>query len=187
MPPATLNKLIQDEIYRLTELHEISTDALEEFAQFIIANYKKKPQVEKPKQVKPLTLKQLKEAIYEHFEVKTTAELKKSGSFRMAADGMDDINFSSKESLEKLYRKFVGILPHEEEQEGYGCINGINIFNYFKPWQVFGLDSKTATKDDVHQAYRNLSKVYHPDVPNTGDSRIFDQINVMYKSIVAGA
>ena len=92
-----------------------------------------------------------------------------------------------KEGWEKLYRKFIGILPGEENQQGYGCINGINIFNYFKPWQVFDLDPQNATNKDIKNAYHRLSKIYHPDVPETGDAAIFDCLTIMYKSISAEA
>jgi DnaJ-class molecular chaperone len=77
------------------------------------------------------------------------------------------------------------VLPHEAEEEGYGCINGIDIFKYFQPWQVFDLDPKTATKEDIKQAYYKLSKIYHPDVSGSGDDKIFERINTMYKSLVA--
>lgn len=177
-----LNELLKNRIAQISELHGISESILEEFAHFVIDNYKKKSQ--KPK---PLTLAQLKSAIYAYFGVKTTTELKRSGSFKMATDGMDDLNLSVKEAWEKLYRKFIDILPNEATQIGYGCINGINVFDYFKPWKIFGLDPQTATEEDVKNAYHALSKIYHPDIPNTGDARIFDRINTMYKSITARA
>ncbi len=182
-----LNSYLQNEIARLSEIHGVSAGVFEEFAQFVISNYKKKEPKSKPTKVKPLTVNQLKAAVYQHFDVKNTTQLKKSGSFQMATDGMDDLNLSLKESWERLYRKFVGILPGEENQKGYGCINGINIFNYFKPWQVFGLDPKTATSQDIKNAYHNLSKIYHPDNSETGDASVFDCLTVMYKSISAEA
>ncbi len=101
----------------------------------------------------------------------------------MAIDGMDDLNLSAKAGWEQLYRKFIGCLPDEENQQGHGCINGINIFNYFKPWRVFGLDPQIATSQDIKNAYYSLSKIYHPDVPITGDAAIFDRLTIMYKSI----
>jgi hypothetical protein len=187
----TFNELIKNEIARLSETQEVSTKLLEEFASFIIEHHKKKdpkPKAVKPKvtKVKPLTLAQLKDLVYKHFSVANTTELKKSGSFKMATDGMTDLNLGGKEGWEKLYRKFIGILPGEENQQGFGCINGVNIFNYFRPWQVFGLDSATATPEEIKKAYYELSKVYHPDMP-TGSAQIFDRINIMYKSISAEA
>lgn len=184
----TLNQVIQNEISRISEIHGINTVLLEEFAFFVIDNHKKKETKPKPpKKVKALTVAQLKEAVYAHFEAKNTTELKKSGLFKMATDGMSDLDFSSKETWQKLYRKFVGILPEEENEQGYGCINGINIFNYFKPWRVFRLDPQTSTEEDIKQAYRDLSKIYHPDNVQTGDAGIFDRINLMYRSITAKA
>lgn len=184
---APLNSLLQNEVARLSELHGVSASVFEEFAQFVIANHKKKSPAVKPAKVKPLTLSQLKTAIYQHFSVKNTTELKKSGAFKMATDGIDALDLSVKEGWEKLYRKFVGILPGEENQQGYGCINGINVFQYFKPWQVFELDPQTATQQDIKNAYHRLSKIYHPDVSETGDAAIFDCLTVMYKSINAEA
>lgn len=183
--PTVLNSYLKNEIARLAETHEMSTAVLEEFAQFVIENHKKKEPA--PKKIKPLALTQIKAEIYQHFSVKSTTELKKSGAFKMATDGMENLNLSVKDGWERLYRKFIGILPGEENQQGYGCINGINIFNYFKPWQVFDLDPKTASDQDIKNAYHKLSKVYHPDVPETGDAAIFNCLTVMYKSISAEA
>ncbi|HEY9735068.1 MAG TPA: hypothetical protein V6D06_02255 [Trichocoleus sp.] len=186
-PTAPLNSYVVNEITRLAEIYDINTSVLEEFARFVIQNHKKKaPTVKLPK-VKPLSLAQLKAAIYQNFSVKNTTELKKSGAFKMATDGMEMPNLSIKDGWEKLYRKFVGILPGEENQQGYGCINGINVFNYFRPWQVFDLDPQTATNQDVKNAYHQLSKIYHPDNSETGDAAIFDRLVIMYKSISAEA
>jgi len=184
MSQTTINKIIQHEIARIAETHCVDVVILENFANFVIKNNKTKDKVSAKK---PLTLTQLKKAIYKYFEVSNTTELKRSGSFKMATDGMDVLNLSVKSTWERLYRKFIGILPGEENQQGYGCINGINIFDYFKPWQVFELDPKAATPEDIKKAYRELSKIYHPDVPNTGDSKVFGRINIMYQSITAGA
>ncbi len=149
------------------------------------------PSVKRVKQrepkVKPLGLAELKIAIYQHFAVKSTVALRKSQSFGMALDGMDALNFALKPTWEKLYRQFIGILPHETNEQGDTCINGVDIFKYFRPWQIFGLNGKTASAADIKAAYHNLSRIYHPDVPGTGNAAIFDRINNMYKSISAGA
>ncbi len=180
-----LNSYLQNEIAQLAEMHGVRTSVLEDFAHFVIENYKKKEPIVKLPKIKPLTLAQIKSAVYQHFSVKNTTELKKSGAFKMATDGMDTLNLTVREGWEKLYRKFIGILPGEENQQGYGCINGINVFNYFKPWQIFDLDPQTATTQDIKNAYHRLSKIYHPDVPETGNSSIFDCLTIMYKSINA--
>jgi DnaJ domain len=134
-----------------------------------------------------LTIQKLKEKVYLKFKVKNTSELKKSGLFKLSIDGMDKLDLRYKKTWEILYRKFVGVLPYEENQEGYGCINGINIFDYFDPWTVFELDPDTATDQDIKTAYYRLSKIYHPDVKKTGDSKIFNRINQMYRTIIAEA
>jgi hypothetical protein len=182
-----INSFIQHEITKVIELSSIDRFVLEEFTLYVIDNYKKKDPVVKPLKVKPLPLAQIKSAIYQYFSVKNTTELKKSGSFNMAIDGMSDLNLTVKDGWEKLYRDFIGILPNEENQQGDGCINGINIFTYFKPWQVFDLDAKVATPQDIKNAYYALSKIYHPDVPSTGNTAIFDRLTTMYKSIGAEA
>lgn len=182
-----LNLDLQNEIARLAEIHCLNKSIFEEFAYFVINNHKNKDSIPKSPKVKPLTLAQIKSEIYKYFSVKNTVELKKSGAFKMAIDGIDTLNLKVKDGWEKLYRKFIGILPEEENQQGYGCINGINVFNYFKPWQVFDLDPQSATTQDIKNAYYKLSKVYHPDVSKTGDAAIFECLNVMYKSINAEA
>lgn len=176
-----LNDLIQNEISRLSELQSIDTKTLRDFAQFVIDNHKKKSKP--PAKVKPLTLTQIKQAAYQHFGVSTTAELKKSGFFQMATDGMGKLDLTKKEGWEQLYRKFIGVLPGEDSETGYGCINGINIFKYDLPWRIFGLDPKTAQVEAIKSAYRNLSKIYHPDNQETGDAKVFHRLTVFYNSL----
>jgi len=172
----SLNPIIIDEIRALSQAKGIEAQLLEEFALFVLKN-------QKVKRPKPLSMNELKDAILAHFEVKDTTALRKSGSFKMATDGMDKLNLRLKSSWEALYRKFVGVLPVEDAEVGSNCINGIDIFKYFQPWKVFGLDAKSASDDDIKQAYRKLSKQYHPDNTESGDARMFDRINTMYQSI----
>lgn len=187
-----LNALILAEISRIERENQIDQAILNDFAQFVIANHRKKDPATKvvttkpAQKIKPLTLPQLKAAVYGYFGVSNTTDLKKSGSFQNATDGMGALNLARKDGWELIYRKLIGILPDEENETGYGCINGINIFKYFRPWQVFGLDRQTAKKEDVQLAYRNLSKLYHPDVQETGDAAIFDRLNSMYQSLLDG-
>ena len=182
-----VNSYVQDEITRLVQAYNIDRSFLEEFALFVVKNNSKKEKIVKPLKIKPLALSEIKLEVYKHFSVKNTTELKKSGSFNMAIDGIDKLNLTVKSEWEKLYRKFVGFLPNEENQQGDGCINGVNIFNYFKPWEIFDLDATVATTQDVKDAYYRLSKIYHPDVQITGNAEIFDRITVMYKSITSVA
>lgn len=189
-----LNSLILEQISHICEQYSIESRILEDFADFVIKNHRKKspkPSLTKSKttatttvkKVKPLTLTQLKQAVYAYFEVSNTTELKKSSMFQMATRAFDNINLSQRESWEKIYREYVGILPEEDGETGKHCINGINIFKYFYPYRVFELDPKTATKEDIKNAYYRLSKIYHPDNQETGDAEVFDCLTVMYKSI----
>lgn len=180
MKKKTINPVILERIQTLSDEEGISAHILEDFALFVLENRTTK----KPK---PLSMNALKKAIYEHFDVKNTTALRKSGSFNMATDGMEALNLRLKQSWETLYRKFVGTLPGEEAELGDQCINGVDIFKYFQPWKVFGLDANTASDEDIKTAYRKLSKQYHPDNKETGDARMFDRLNNMYQSISAGA
>ena len=187
MPQTILNKLLQDEIALLAKTHGISANVLEKFADFTIANYKKKPSKTKvfkdTKTQKALTRPQLTKAIYEHFAVSSTPELKKSSGFQLATSSMGKIDLSKNAGWEMLYRKFIDVLPNEANEEGHGCINGINIFKYDMPWRTFGLDPKASTTEDIKSAYHQLSKIYHPDNSATGNAEIFARLTVFYKSL----
>jgi hypothetical protein len=188
--PKDFKQVSKQKILELTEQYNIDSVPLEQPVQSNAATHQLKSSRPKP----PLTLLQLQESICDYFKVKDTAELlERCGSFKLATDGMDNLKLSDeeidentrKESWKLLYRKLIGILPEEENQQGYGCIGGIDIFAYFKPWRVFQLEAKTASRSEIKAAYYRLSKIYHPDVPNTGDANIFDRLTVMYKSITA--
>lgn len=192
MTTKPLSSQVQAEITRLSQLHNVEPSVFQEFALLVLASEtspKKatKSKTTKAKKAKSLTLPQLKAAVLGYFEAKDAKTMQRSGTYKMATDGMESLNFSYKASWEILYRKFIGVLPHERDQEGYGCINGINIFKYSRPWDIFGLNPKTATTDDIKQSFRSLSKIYHPDIPETGDAKIFDRLNTLYRSICAEA
>ena len=182
-----LNQIILNEIVRITEKNNINHQILENFAFFVIENYKKKTsktvKTTQSQKGKPLYLAEIKQAVYQYFDVKNTVELKKSDAFRMAISVWDNLNLSKRDSWEMIYRQFIGILPEEEDETGKNCINGIHIFKYFRPYQVFGLEPKEANKEDIKKAYYQLSKIYHPDNQETGDVQIFDRLTIMYKSI----
>jgi hypothetical protein len=174
---------IETEIQRLASEYGYSDSLLREFAIFVQTKGSITPKVSKVKKTKKLTVTQLKQTIYDHFSVKDTKTLKKSGAFQLATSSMGKFNLSTREDWEKLYRKLIGILPGEENEEGYGCINGINIFKYDMPWKVFGLNPKVHLTEDVKTVYRNLSKIYHPDNSETGDTAVFDRLTLFYKSL----
>lgn len=191
-----ISSTIQLEIERLATQHGYDAAILQQFSDFVISQVKpskakstknkvvgKTKPNPKPIKAKALSLAQLKETLYKEFGVADVKELKKSSRFQLATSGLEGINLSKKESLEILYRKLIGILPNEDGEEGSGCINGINIFNYDLPWRVFGLNPKVATTEEIKTAYRNLSKIYHPDNRETGDAKIFDRLTIFYKSL----
>jgi hypothetical protein len=181
---------IQLEVQRLSREYGYDVAVLQNFATFVQTQIKpvksksRKSSAQKPaKKAKALTLAQLKKALFDKFEVTDVKGLKQNSRFQLATSGLENINFSKKESLEVLYRKLIGILPNEDGEDGYGCINGINIFNYDMPWRIFGLNPKVATTEEIKTAYRDLSKVYHPDNRETGDAKIFDRLTTFYKSL----
>ncbi|MFM7713881.1 MAG: molecular chaperone DnaJ, partial [Microcystis sp.] len=79
-----LNSLILEQISHICEQYSIESRILEDFADFVIKNHRKKspkPSLTKSKttatttkkpKVKPLTLTQLKQAVYAYFEVSNT-------------------------------------------------------------------------------------------------------------------
>jgi hypothetical protein len=133
--------------------------------------------------MKKLTLKQIKAAVYGYFNVTNTKELKASGRYALATNDLGKLDLRKRSIWEMFYREYVNILPEERNQQGKDCINGVHIYNYFRPWDVFGLDPKVATNADIKKAYYGLAKVYHPDNQETGNAKTFDRIHVMYESI----
>lgn len=132
-----------------------------------------------------LNRSQLQSAIYEYFKVSTGTELRKSSHFQSMVKPLGALSLSKTEDLETIYRSFIGLLPHETQETGYGCINGLDIFKYSDVWTIFGLDPSSATKDLVQSAYRSLSKQYHPDMPN-GDRQIFERLTQLYQAALLG-
>lgn len=185
---AKLNSFVLAEISRVLSLQEITQGTLEEFARFVVANYRRKES--KPVKQKALKSADIKAAVYDYFGIgdrRTATVLRKNSRFLMETEGMDLPPLSSVDGWKSLYREFVGYLPGEESQTGYGCINGVNIFQYFRPWRVFGLDPASASPQDIKNSYYALSKIYHPDNGESGDAKIFDLIKNMYASISAEA
>jgi hypothetical protein len=180
-----LNSWVQSEISRLSETHGLEKSHFEAFAKFVIENHKKpEPKPPKPaKPPKPLTLPQLKAAVYKHFGVADTKALKLSGAFQLATSSIKNLDLSKRPGWETLYRKLIGVLPNEVNKQGYGCVNGIDIFKYDMPWRAFGLDPQTSTTAQIKTTYHSLSRIYHPDNRETGDARIFDRLTMFYKGL----
>jgi len=133
----------------------------------------------------PLNDRDLKKAIYQRFEVKTQAQLLKSGNFKMATSGMavkgKGFDPKSRESWEAVHRKTVGVLPEEKNETGPHVVNGINVMKYDMPWKAFGLNPKTATGEEIKRTAKKILARYHPD--NGGDPAVFDRLHQLYRSI----
>jgi len=158
---------------------EISDEILLSFAEKINGGPFLSPKAKKPK---AMTLAAAKKAVLSNFDCKTVTELRKNKNFTMSMTG-ETIALKSKADWMKLYRRWIGVPPEERDQTGSNCINGINVLENFRPWHVFGLDSKTASKEDVKNAFRNLAKVHHPD--KGGDKQVFERIQKMRDSLLA--
>ena len=74
------------------------------------------------------------------------------------------LNGSLRKTWETYYREWVK-LPTDEQSlpAGENVVNGIDIFQNFRPWEAFNLDKQTATAEDVRSAFRRLSRRFHPD------------------------
>ena len=136
----------------------------------------------KPKKAKGMTMTAAKQAVLSKFGCKNVTELRKNKTFSMSMTG-EVISLKSKADWLKLYRRWVGVPEEERDEKGPTCINGINVLENFRPWHVFGLDSKTASKEDVKESFRSLAKIYHPDVG--GDKNVFERIQKMRDSLLA--
>ncbi|MEA5474880.1 DnaJ domain-containing protein [Synechococcus sp. CCY9201] len=129
-----------------------------------------------------LTVTQLKEAVCKVFGCKNATELRKSNEFNLAMAGRE-FNLKTKADWLKLYREWVGVPKSERGNSGSTCINGIDVLENFRPWHVFSLDPKTATADDIKDAFRKLAKEHHPDAG--GDPRVMERLQKMRDSLLA--
>jgi hypothetical protein len=179
----TTSRLWLKQAEAITEQYGVPLDVLVEFAEHITSCIKTVRDPSQKKQSKGLSLSQLRVSVLTHFEAETTTQMKQRSAYKLGISGLK-LNLSKTESWEILYRKFIGVLPGEEQEEGTGCINGINIFKYNYPWRAFDLDPKVATLDDVKNAYRKLGKTYHPDAGLTGDRAVFERLTQFYNSLV---
>jgi hypothetical protein len=85
---------------------------------------------------------------------------------------------------EKLYRQNVGVPQADRgRRERPGVINGVDIHKNFRPWAVYGLNPKTASRADVEGRFRQLAKQNHPDVG--GRRKDFERLKAMRDSMLA--
>jgi hypothetical protein len=96
----------------------------------------------------------------------------------------EEVPLKTKEDWLALYRRFIGIPANERNlEDGPTVINGIDVLQHFRPWVVFSLDPKTATADEVREAFRRLIQKHHPD--HGGDPRVAERLQTMKDSILA--
>ena len=138
----------------------------------------------KPKspKIKPLSIAKAKAAVLEKFGCKSVTDLRKNKTFQMAFLG-EQINLKTTEDWRSQYRKWIGVPADERNKTGPHCINGIDVFENFRPWHVFALSSDTASAEDIKTSFRQLAKVHHPDVG--GDALVFERIQKMRDSLLA--
>ena len=181
---ATRRKLNLAQVERLIEEFQAqnpkpSAAALLEFAEKINGSSFSKP---KPRKIKPLSMAKAKAAVLEKFGCKSITELRKNKTFQMAFSG-EQISLKTTEDWRSQYRKWIGVPADERNKTGPHCINGIDVFENFRPWHVFALSSDTASAEDIKTSFRQLAKVHHPDVG--GDALVFERIQKMRDSLLA--
>jgi hypothetical protein len=136
---------------------------------------------------KPMTIREMRSAVFKSFNVKSTAALMANKNFQQSVVGDNPRTLKGKNAEEEwrqLYRRFVAV-PRDERglKDGGSVINGVDILKNFRPWVAFGLDPKKATKADVDKAFRKLAMKHHPDAG--GDRKVFEKLVSMKNSVKA--
>ena len=166
-------------VHELTAEAAITNEMLLKFAEKINGAPFTEPKSKKPK---PMTMTTAKKAVLAMFGCSTVTQLRKNKTFNMSMTG-ETISLKSKDDWMKLYRRWVAVPEEERARTGPTCINGIDVLENFRPWHVFGLDSATASRDDVNTSFRKLAKIHHPDVG--GDPSVFERLQKMKDSVLA--
>jgi len=181
-----MSTAIETKIQELVSQYGYDAQVLQKFVEFVQSQPKPRNKstktTPKPKKPKEPTIAELQAAVATAFACNDVKELKKHEAFKLAIAGRD-LNLRKKEGWLLLYREWVGVPENEQHEEGPTCINGIDVLKNFRPWHVFGLDSKTATTDDINAAFRRLVKTHHPD--QGGNRDVFERLQVMRDSLLA--
>lgn len=91
---------------------------------------------------------------------------------------------TTRSGWERLYKENVSMPQADRNRRSRpGVINGVDIQKNFRPWAVFGLNPKTATRADVQAAFKRLAKENHPDVG--GRRKDFERLQKMRDSVLA--
>ncbi|BAW97615.1 heat shock protein DnaJ-like protein [[Synechococcus] sp. NIES-970] len=164
---------VKEKIAHIAAKYKYDPEILLEFAEYV--NGGKFTPVE-------LSMQQLKNAVVKSFGCKNYQELKKNGNFKLYVKD-ENLKLNLKTSWKKIYREWVDIPESEKNDIGYGCINGIDIFKNFRPWEVFELNPREASVEDIKTAFRKLALTHHPD--HGGDQKVFAQLQHMRDSLLA--
>jgi hypothetical protein len=167
-----INK-VRTEIRNLSQKYNYDEQVLLSFAEFVNGG------AFKP--VEP-SMQDLKEAVIAAFDCSSYPELKKNGLFKLFVEE-HQLKMNSKTSWLKVYRKFVGLPDSERHSIGDTSINGVDVLRNFLPWEVFQLNPKTATSEDVKSAFNQLAKEHHPD--HGGNPDVFEKLKSMRDSLLA--
>lgn len=197
----TIESRIQDIVTR----YGYDAEILREFAAFVQAQPKSRTSKKSAKPTKPTKttksatpaqnetqpkstkakepkMADLQTAVIAAFGCQDLNELKKHESFKLTLAGRK-LNLRTKDAWLVLYREWVGVPENEQHEEGPNCINGIDVLKNFRPWNVFDLNPKTATADDINTSFRKLAKVHHPD--HGGNREVFERLQSMRDSLLA--
>ena len=138
-----------------------------------------------PKPLSSMTIPELKLAVAKSWNKESYELLTKDIDWKTYHE-MNELNARLRTTWMQYYREWV-CLPVEEGnlKKGYGIINGVDIFKNFRPWEVFNIDKKTGTKEQIQLAFKKLSFKYHPDIAGKySDSRIFSKLLEMRDSLL---
>jgi hypothetical protein len=143
---------------------------------------------ESGKSVKTMSLKDMRSAVVKAVKGGGKAGMAEIAMAAGTGQGLAEIKTGrmpkTRSEWERAYRSLVKApMSDRGRKERPGIVNGIDIHKNFRPWAVFGLDPKKASKQDVNQAYRRVAKKVHPDVG--GRVKDFERIKKMRDSIVA--
>ena len=97
----------------------------------------------------------------------------------------DDEDIRRQESQKQYRRQKQEKRYHQEERKEKERPKTYSRWDSSDPYEVLGIDSDV-TKQDIKKAYRNLSKIYHPDLTLTQKEKhqiIFQKINSAYGKI----
>lgn len=100
---------------------------------------------------------------------KIVTQLRKDKNFQLSKT-VKEVAMKTKDDWLVFKRRFIGI-PNNEQNLKDG------------PTVINGLDPKTATADEVREAFRRLIQMHYPD--HGGDPRVAERLQTMKDSILA--